>query len=414
MKAPNPTFLDRAEKIHSKRKLITLILLASLSLIVLIVVFVVSVAARQKEYAQMYPDLVGKATGTTTTIEITTMSRETSETTETAETSETTETSETPLAPSIHIETTPEETSASGEGTSHNDPSPEVLSLEDFHFSSPRSQVVSHQKRAVMLDKMKNNIESYILKQRNMRVGFRYISLRNGEELGIRELDPIVPAGTFALPISIVLNEKFISGALKPSDIITYEGHSSVSGSYISSNYSSGKQIYLNYLEYLMLSYNDRIALEMTLDKLGGLKNIADRINSISSFQPYNKEVFYTDYSGKDHNGAGRSTCFDMSNYIRSLYNAYTSNPSGYQSIMNALANSNVDSPIASAFAEQTPILHIYGRNTEMNAYTELAIIDAQEPIAVCIYVECADKAKVAETFTTIGGYLSGYIKGCY
>ncbi len=412
MKAPNPTFLDRAEKIHGKRKKITLILLAALSVLVLIVVFVVTVASKQKEYAEAYPDLVGRATDTTTTIDMTTSSRMTTAPTETTETSETTESSETPLAPSIHTET--EDTSGTGSETGNNDTSPEELNLTDFHFSSLRSQIVSHQKRAVLLDQMKNNIESYIKNQSNMRVSFRYISLRNGEELGIRELDPIVPGGTFALPVSMVLNESFTAGSLNPSEIITYAGHAAVNGSYISTNYFSGKQIYLNFLEYLMLSYNDRIALEMVLDKLGGMESIIDKINAISSYLPYDKEVFYTDYSGKDHQGAGRTTCFDMSNYIKSLYSAYTTNPAGYQSIINALANSNVESPIASSFARGTPVLHIYGRNAEMNAYTELAIIDAEEPVAVCIYVECENKAKVTETFSTIAGYLAEYIKNCY
>ena len=415
MKAPNPTFLNRAEKIHSKRKLITLILLAALSVMVLVVVFVVTVAAKQREYEEAYPDLVGRATDTTTTIEFTTASRQTTETSETSESATESETSETQLAPSIHSDTSPESSDGSeSEGSQSNDPEPEVLQLEDFRFSQPRTQVASHQKRAVMLDKMKNNIETYIKSLKNTRIGFRYVSLKNGEELGINELIPIIPAGAYGLPISIVANEQIGAGILNPNEIITYQGHSKVSGSYISDKYSTGKKIYVSFLEHLMLSVNDGIASEMLLEKLGGRDNVVARINQISSYQAFDKDVYYLDHTGKEYYGSGRSSCFDMSNYIRYLYNAYTSNPSGYQSIINSLANSGIDSPIASAFGQDVPILHIYGRNKEMNAYTELAIIDGPEPIAVCIYVESSDSATVSQAFSTIAGYLSEYIKSCY
>jgi len=410
MKAPNPTFLDRAENIRNKRRLVTLILIAVLAVTVLIVVFVMSVASYQNEYAMLYPDMVGRATDTTTTLITTT--EITTTTTETTESSEETTTETTKLAPSLHTETTPEETTS--ESTKATDSSPEKLDIEDFHFSSPNTQIASHQTRAVLLDHMKNDIENYIKTIRNSRISFRYVSLKNGEELGINELDPIVPAGTYALPVSIVTNGMAITGEIDPAKVITYEGHANVSGSYITSKYQEGKQIYLGYLEHLMVASNDNVAYEMLLKELGGLEAVVPKINEISSYQSYDKDVFYTNYAGKDYKGKGRSTCYDMSNYMRFLYRSYASNPSGYQSIINALANSTVESPISSAFKEGTPILHIYGRNKELHAYTELAIIEMKEPVAVCISIECEDEGKVSKAFADIAKYLSDYITALY
>ena len=411
MKAPNPTFLDRAENIRNKRRLITLILIAVLAVTVLVVVFVMSVASNQSEYAMMYPDMVGRATGTTTTFTMPAFTTGTT-TSETPETSEEEETTTTQLSPSVYSETS--DSASDSEESKSADTAPEKLDIEDFRFSSPKTQIASHQLRAVLLDHMKNDIENYIKSVKDSRISFRYLSLKNGEELGINELDPIVPAGSFALPVGIVMNEMALSGSVDPSEVITYEGHKDVTGSYITSNYREGKKIYLGFLEHLMIANNDNVAYEMVLNKLGGLDKIMPRINEISSYQAYDKTVFYTNYAGTDYQGKGRSTCYDMSNYMRFLYRSYTSNPSAYQSLINALAYSEVDSPIRSAFNEDTPILHIYGRNKELCSYTELAIVQMEEPVVVCISVECEDESKVAGAFSEIAGYLSKYITELY
>ncbi|MBP5261065.1 MAG: serine hydrolase [Clostridiales bacterium] len=406
MKAPNPIFLQKAESIRGRRRLVTLILLTVLSLLFLIVAFVLFVSARQKEYAQLYPDMVGHATGTSTTITYESSSQ--SETETTPSSSETSAT-EPVLAPSIVTSETTEATSA--ETTSLN---PDTLAMDDFHFSSPRSQIASHQRRAVLLDNMKNQIERYVRLLPSMRICFQYISLKTGESIGVNELDPIVPASTFALPINIVSCQKAKAGQVNPSVVITYTGHSSVNGSYIYENYPAGKQIYYSYLSHLSLAYSDRVALEMLIDQMGGMDAILPSINEISSFQPYDSTVFYTDYSGTDYRGPGRSTCFDMANYAQYLYRSYISDPSCYQSIINSMSASQVGSPIRSAFGVDTPILHIYGRNSDLHAYTELAIIDTYEPIVVCIYIEGDNNTEVLTAFSTIGGYVNEFITGCY
>lgn len=409
MKAPNPTFLHKAENIRGKRRLLTLSLLAILSFIVLVVVFVVSVASSQQEYSELYPDLVGRATDTTTTIEVPTGTKKTEESTTDTSVSETETTTE--LAPST---VNPDASSSTESTQDMSKTDPEVLELENYHFATPKAQVISHQKRAVLLDKMKNDIEQYIKKVRKMRICFQYISLRTGESLGLKELDPIVPSGSYALPINIIASEMSASGQLDPNEIITYSGHKSVNGSYITSKYNTGKQISVGFLEYLSVAKSDSVALELLLSKMSGLEQVLPRINAISSFQSFDKEIYYINYEGVDSKGTGRSTCYDMGNYISYLYKSYVKNPSTYQALINSLANSDVESPLASAFAPDTKILHMYGRNNDLKGYTEVAIIDTYEPIAVCIYVESANKNDVATAFSTIGKYVNEYISACY
>ena len=409
MKAPNPTFLHKAENIRGKRRLLTLSLLAILSFIVLVVVFVVSVASSQQEYSELYPDLVGRATDTTTTIEIPTGSKKTEESTTDTSISETETTTE--LAPS----TVNPDASSSTESTQDlSKTDPEVLELENYHFASPRAQVISHQKRAVLLDKMKNDIEQYIKSVKKMRICFQYISLRTGESLGLKELDPIIPSGSYALPINIIASEMGAAGLLDPNEILTYSGHKDVTGSYITSKYTSGKQISVGFLEYLSVAKSDSVALEMLLTKMSGLNEVLPKIYSISAFQPFDKEIYYVNYEGVDSKGTGRTTCYDMGNYISYLYKSYVKNPSTYQNLINSLAYSDVESPLASSFAPDTKILHMYGRNNSLKAYTEVAIIDTYEPIAVCIYVESANKNDVVTAFSTIGKHVNDYISACY
>lgn len=408
MKAPNPTFLKKAENIRSKRRLVTIVLLAILTVLMGIVIFIVNIASYQKDYSILYPELVGRATDTTTTIEVDPTSK-TTETTE--ETTESSETSETPLAPSIASDTAPETSETTPETTSL---APDVLVVEDYHFASPKTQIASHQRRAVLLDNMKNQIERYIRQVSGLRIGFQYKSLKTGESLGIHELIPIVPAGTFAVPINLISDRMISENKINPDVITTYTGHAAVNGSYIYSNYPNGKQVYYSTLSYLSLAHNDRIALEMMLSQMGGLDSIMPAINEISSFQPYDQDIFYADYSAHGYRGTGRSTCYDMVNYMSALYVSYLNDPSSYQRSINALAASQTVSPIRTCFDESIPILHVYGRNSDLHGYTELAIIDGPEPIAVCIYVEGENNAEILTVFKTIGDYVSEYITSCY
>ena len=153
---------------------------------------------------------------------------------------------------------------------------------------------------------------------------------------------------------------------------------------------------------------------EIDLTKMSGLNEVLPKIYSISAFQPFDKEIYYVNYEGVDSKGTGRTTCYDMGNYISYLYKSYVKNPSTYQNLINSLAYSDVESPLASSFAPDTKILHMYGRNNSLKAYTEVAIIDTYEPIAVCIYVESANKNDVVTAFSTIGKHVNDYISACY
>ncbi|MCR5060288.1 MAG: class A beta-lactamase-related serine hydrolase [Saccharofermentans sp.] len=409
MKAPNPTFLKKAENIRGKRRLVTLILLAVLTLLTGIVIFVVNVASSQKEYSVLFPELVGRATDTTTTIEVDPTSK-TTETTE--ETTESTEFTEDPLIPITVSDSGTDETTESVTETTSL--APDDLQIEDYRFVSPKTQIASHQRRAVLLDNMKNQVERYIRSVSGLRIGFEYKSLKTGEALGINELEPIVPAGTFAVPISLISDRMISENRLNPDVIITYTGHTAVNGSYIYSNYPSGKQLYYSTLPYLAVAYNDRVALEMMLAQMGGLEAIMPAINEISSFQPYDRDIFYADYSAHGYRGTARSTCYDMVNYMNALYVSYMNDPASYQRTINALAASQTVSPLRSSFDESISILHVYGRNSDLHGYTELAIIDGPEPIAVCIYVEGENNAAIMTVFKTIGDYVAEYITSCY
>lgn len=411
---PNPTFLQKAEGIRDKRKKRTLIILVSVCFITLILVFVASVASKQAEYAKLFPQLVGKATATTTTTEMTVKTHATTTEATTESTSEeTTET--TPLAPIIAtVESTSETSETSVETTSNE---PDVFEEgENIHFKLKYpSQTISHQQRAVNLDALKSNIEAYQKAHKDMRICYQYQNLRTNENLGIDNLDVIVPASAFNLPVLTMFYENVAAGAPSLTDCYTYKGNNdSGRSSYIAQNFNSGKKFTLRTIANYTTSYNDNIALGFIEHSIGGRDSLRERIESISCYQSYWEKTIYTDYAKKEYRGLSTSTCYDMSKFAQYLYNSYITTPKTYQFLINDMARSNIVSPGKSAFGDDSTFLHIYGRNQDVGAYTEIAIVDYKEPFVMCIYVECRSQRQADAAIADISQYTAQFVSSCY
>jgi hypothetical protein len=103
-----------------------------------------------------------------------------------------------------------------------------------------------------------------------------------------------------------------------------------------------------------------------------------------------------------------------MAEYLRYLYNGYINTPDVYQRIINDMYYSESVSPLKASFAQDTPILHIQGRNLDMGAYMECAIIDCEEPIAIVVYVEASSEEYANSVMQTIGRYTAEFVRSCY
>lgn len=412
MKYPNPTFLKTASNVRRTRRNRTIIIIVCLCVVTAIVLFILKMASMQQQYKKDFPQLVGAATSTTESTVITKRTHATTTTTTTTvtETSETT----TVLVPSFATTTTTEETTEPTETTEQvNSPDIFAEATENFYFHNTHPlQVVSHDLRDQYLDDLKQSLEEYIDKycSSKERVCIYYSNLNSNETMGVNELDPIVPASAFNLPIELVYYDFCNQNLAYQYDTVTYQQDYSGNSSYIASTYTFGKQFYLRTLANLAITMNDNVALNMLINRIGGSDIVYSRIIDMSCFVNYTESVIYVNNLGQTCKGPYRSSCYDMVNYASKLYYDYKNNPEAYQHLVNDLYNSAMPTGYAVGFGDEALILHCLGRNKEYNAYTDVAVIDDKEPIAICIYCECADANRAAVITADLSSLVADFI----
>ena len=410
---PNPTFLTKASKIRKNRHTKIVIAIVVAVFIVLIAIFVAWGAKMQETYRKMFPEMVGAANTTPTTLDFN-FGRHT-QTTETDPIPETTETMPTETKPAPVIIETTAATEETTETTQQINTAFPFEEQENFYFkTSYPLQTISHEQRDVMLDVLKQNILDYQKNDSSIKVSFSYINLKSNETMGINDLEPIVPGGAWALPVSIALTNTCNTGTISFQRVITYNGEiPQGSSSYIASTYTSGKQFYLRTLLNYSLAKNDSIALDYVMRTMGGPESTWTKISPISSYINFTESVIYTDYTGIQQRGNYRTSTYDMANYLEYLYYGYLNDPETYQMILNDLYYSEVASPITTVF-ENNSVLHISGRNEMTHSYVDAAIIDGDEPYIVVISVEAPsfDQAQIA--IADISTYLYRYISSCH
>ena len=103
-----------------------------------------------------------------------------------------------------------------------------------------------------------------------------------------------------------------------------------------------------------------------------------------------------------------------MANYLQFLYNGYINSPDIYQRLINDMYYNEMVSPFKASFAQDTPILHVEGKNTNMGAYLECAIIDCEEPIGLIVYVENSYEENVTAVMQQIARYVAEFVRACY
>ena len=405
---PNPTFLNKAEGIRKNRHTKMIVIISIIVLICLAALLIRIGANMQELYEQEYPDLVGAATATTAET-----SPETSEASPIiyeTEPVEVTQETEPVLAPVIVTETTVETIDITDLSAQ------EFVEQEPFYFrNSYPLQTVSHEQRDVLLDYLKQDIQNYIGNNPSERICFRYVNLDNGETMGINDLEPIVPAGSFALPIEFTFWHRVAMGYSSPNYIITYDG-SAVPGnsSAIASTYPAGKMFYLRTLANLAVTTNDDYALSVVLDRCSGISTVWSYISGISGYTNYTENSTYTDYAGTLMSGPNRTSCYDMTAYAQALYFGYIREPATYQPLMNDLYYTSIRSPFTTSFGEDTPVLHVSGRNETFHAYTDIAIIDSSEPIVLIVYSECSSLDRAQTIQADISGMVASYLNSCH
>ena len=413
MKYPNPTFLQKAAGIKKKRHTRAIVTISVIAALGLITSFVMWGAHMQEIYREQFPEMVGAGTSTTTTTEETESSE--TETTTTEET--TTEATEPPLAPVVATSETAEPPEDEAETEETRDLAPDPLPDYEpvvFNTSHP-IQTISHEDRDVYLDALKQNILDYIANNEDERISFRYVNLASNESLGINDLTPIIPAGAYALPCNIVYCEDVADGQVDPMTICPYTGEEAPgNNSWIVDNYDAGKHFYLGTCAGLTVIHNDSLAFSYLLDNIGGIEHVWEKVSTISSYINYRDTVTYTDYTGTIVRGSSRSCVYDLTAYMEYLYYGYCNDSETYLPLIGAMSVSEMPTPYRVSFGEDATILHVSGRNEESHSYTDIAIIDGQEPIIIAISCECSSYDRANTIMADLSGYLASYLQVCH
>ena len=393
-----------------------MIILTVVAAVTFVIVFIASVASMQELYRSAFPGLVGAATSSTESF--TSYTRPTRETTTTTTTtSETTTTETTPLAPiTVTTATTPEssDTSETTSATTQNNEADPVPTSPDVIFTEWHDfEKVSYGQRALLLEKMKSSIDKFITEHKDFRISFRYENMKNGESLGLNDIDPIVPAGSISMPVATYAYERIAAGTTSSGTLYTYDGKGSELSSYIAANYKADKKFYLGTLINYAIVHNDSVALEEVINQLGGLEEVAAKIGE-GAILPYDKVCYYTDYQNKEYKGKYRTSTIDMSSYAKKIYFGFINDSKTYKPLICDLYASQVQSPIRSAFPEQAQVFHSYGINQEQGSHIDVAIINYREPITLTVYVEGKDDQASNEAIRTIAGYVKEFLDNCY
>ena len=412
MKRPNPTFLQKAPKIQSSRRKRTLSIVLIALGVTLTLMFFRKVSYDGQTYAEMFPDLVGAAKRETTTYE---EYRRPVHTTTESTTESTTEETTTILAPSL-APTTESTTEAPSTKVQNNSPDP-IIENPGYAFKKTNwHQTATYQKRAVMLDNLREKVKAVDEEQTYMRICFEFISLEHGDSIGYRNLEPVLPSGAYAIPIELVWYDQYSKGKQDLAGVSTYQRSSkgAYSASYIGHTFKYGKQFFhRNALNYA-ISKNDSIALNFIIESMDGMEKIIPEIDKISGYVSYDSENLYQDYRSRRYKTKGRTSCYDMAEFLRYLYNGYINSPDVYQMIINDMYYNELASPLKGSFAPDTPILHVQGRNLDMGAYMDCAIIDCEEPIAIVVYVEASNEENAYAIMQQIGRYTAEFVTSCY
>ena len=412
MKRPNPTFLQKAPKIQSSRRKRTLSIVLIALGVTLTLMFFRKVSYDGQTYAEMFPDLVGAAKRETTTYE---EYRRPVHTTTESTTESTTEETTTILAPSL-APTTESTTEAPSTKVQNNSPDP-IIENPGYAFKKTNwHQTATYQKRAVMLDNLREKVKAVDEEQTYMRICFEFISLEHGDSIGYRNLEPVLPYGAYAIPIELVWYDQYSKGKQDLAGVSTYQRSSkgAYSASYIGHTFKYGKQFFhRNALNYA-ISKNDSIALNFIIESMDGMEKIIPEIDKISGYVSYDSENLYQDYRSRRYKTKGRTSCYDMAEFLRYLYNGYINSPDVYQMIINDMYYNELASPLKGSFAPDTPILHVQGRNLDMGAYMDCAIIDCEEPIAIVVYVEASSEENAYAIMQQIGRYTAEFVTSCY
>lgn len=422
MKNPVTFSITEARKVQKKRQIRQIVLLCAIILFILGGVLVIRVSTMKQQADQLFPSessLPGTALQATDTTSATDGDETSAALETTAETSVTTEETTAETVPGEESSADPDASSA---GTDiSEEPTTEIISApvltpEVDVFMPVRNalQTTTHKVRDSAYHELQKSVQALIDGQTNVRCGFYYINLKNGEQFGYNDMDPFVAGSAINLPINIMLYDQVKEGSVSLTELMTLEAADLVAGTGTIQNTVIGSQHYIRELAGLSITIADNTATSMLLRRLGGIDALNNSLKLISNVVDFRTAVTYTDYANVQQTGMNRTSTQDLAKYMAYFYKMYLTYPTEYQPLFNDLAHTSSDRGVAASLSSDILVCHKTGSDATFGSQTDVALIFAEEPYIICVAAEGADPAAGKLLQQQLGDLVYAYLHKCY
>lgn len=228
-----------------------------------------------------------------------------------------------------------------------------------------------------------NNIKSY-LSDYEGTFGIYFLSLTNGQTMGLNAKRNFIAASTIKVPINLYLYNMYSQNKISLDDTVTYleQDYEDGTGSIQSEEFGN---------EYSLRELSRRSIVESD--------NVA--INMLSRYLDYEYVVDYMDSLVKHATPRDRNATSprDMAVYLKTLLDMTQTHPETHE-VLDFLLHTEFNDRIPLYLPPDIPVAHKIG--TQTRAIHDVGIVFAPKPYIICIYSENVDEDTAPEVVAQI------------
>jgi beta-lactamase class A len=228
-----------------------------------------------------------------------------------------------------------------------------------------------------------NNIKSYLSAYEGT-FGIYFLSLSNGQTMGLNAKRNFIAASTIKVPINLYLYNMYSQNKISLDETVTYleEDYEDGTGSIQYENF--GNDYSLRELSRRSIVESDNVAIKM-LSRYLDYKYVVDYMDSLVKHA-----------TPRDRNATSPS---DMAIYLKKLLDMTQTHPETHE-VLDFLLHTEFNDRIPLYLPSDIPIAHKIG--TQTRAIHDVGIVFAPKPYIICIFSENVDEDTAPEVVAQI------------
>lgn len=228
-----------------------------------------------------------------------------------------------------------------------------------------------------------NNIKSY-LSDYEGTYGIYFLSLANGQTMGLNAKRNFIAASTIKVPINLYLYDQYSQNKISLDETVTYQEEDYEDGSGSIQFEEFGTEYNLRELSRLSIVVSDNVAAKM-LSRHLDYKNVVDYMDSLVKHA-----------TPRNRNATSPS---DMTVYLKTLLDLTQTHPETHE-LLDSMLNTEFNDRIPLYLPPDIPVAHKIG--TQTRAIHDVGIVFAPKPYIICIYSENVDEETAPEVVAQI------------